>query len=156
MNAYAIRIDKSAGELTLLEGGRVVMRVPACTGRNPGPKLSEGDLRTPEGNYRICFKNPDSDYHLSLAIDYPGARDAEAAFTRGQIARATLDRILAAHASGEIPPWDTPLGGEIFIHGQGADRDWTLGCVKVSNADIEKLFERVPLGTPVVIRGTGG
>ena len=153
MNPYALVVDKSEGTLTLLRQGAALMRVRACTGRASGPKRAEGDLRTPEGRYRICCKNPESDYYLSLAIDYPGRHDAEAALGEGRIDRAAYERIIAAHDAGGVPPWDTALGGEIFIHGEGSGRSWTLGCVKVSNADIEKLYELVPEGTPVTIQG---
>ena len=152
MKSYEVVVEKSAGMLSLFEDGRQVMRVRACTGREPGPKKAEGDLRTPEGAYRICCRNRESDYHLSLAIDYPGRHDAEGALQEERIDRAAYERIMAAHDAGETPPWDTPLGGEIFIHGEGTDREWTLGCVKVSNADIERLFGLLPVGTPVVIR----
>ena len=153
MNPYAIRVDKSAGQLILTKGGQVVMRARASTGRRAGRKRAQGDLRTPEGAYRVCWKNPRSDYHLSLAIDYPAPHDAQVALRERRIDRETLQRIQAAHAANEIPPWDSPLGGEIFIHGEGSARDWTLGCVKLSNADIEKLYDLVPPGTPVVIGG---
>jgi murein L,D-transpeptidase YafK len=152
MPPYSIIVEKSPGMLTLYKDGERVMSVPCFTGKFQGPKKAEGDLRTPEGVYRVCDRNEKSDFHLSLGLDYPGIKDAEAAFAEGRIDAVTRDAILAAHASGQIPPWNTPLGGEIYIHGEGTERDWTLGCVKVSNADIERLFAVVPLGTPVDIR----
>ena len=151
MNTYAIVISKSEGTLTLLEEGAVLMQVRAAVGKHQGPKQREGDLRTPVGIYRICCKNAQSDYHLSLGLDYPGPGDAEEAFAAGRIDAGVLDAILAAHAAGRTPPWDTALGGEIFIHGEGDPRPWTLGCIKVANADIERVFYAVPLGTPVTI-----
>ena len=55
-------------------------------------------------------------------------------------------------AKKSIPPWNTPLGGEIFIHGGGETWDWTYGCVALRNKDIEELFKVVAVGTEVVIR----
>jgi murein L,D-transpeptidase YafK len=149
---YSILVEKSQGRLTLYKDGQQVLMVPCFTGKNPGSKQAEGDLRTPEGVYRVCDRNDHSDFHLSLGLDYPGIKDAEAAFAEGRIDSATRDAILAAHTAGQTPPWNTPLGGEIYIHGEGTERNWTLGCVKVRNADIERLFAVVPLGTPVDIR----
>jgi len=104
-----------------------------------GPKHFQGDERTPEGRYTIDYGNPGSSYHLSLHISYPDARDAA-----------------YARAHGRSP------GGLIFIHGQPNDRmdgnddaripgDWTDGCIAVSNAEIEALYEAVPDGTPIDI-----
>jgi L,D-peptidoglycan transpeptidase YkuD (ErfK/YbiS/YcfS/YnhG family) len=49
------------------------------------------------------------------------------------------------------PPWDTPLGGEVFIHGRGSESDWTFGCVALDDADMKELFATIPKGTPVII-----
>ena len=54
-----------------------------------------------------------------------------------------------AEAAGRAPPWNTPLGGAIGIHGGGGSSDWTLGCVAVENAEIEELWDVVRLGTNV-------
>jgi L,D-peptidoglycan transpeptidase YkuD (ErfK/YbiS/YcfS/YnhG family) len=51
----------------------------------------------------------------------------------------------------ERPPWNTPLGGEIFIHGNGSQSDWTWGCVALDNEDMKELFDAIPKGTNVVI-----
>ena len=51
----------------------------------------------------------------------------------------------------EIPPWDTPLGGEIFIHGGGSGSDWTWGCVALDDDDVRELYRAVRVGTPVTI-----
>jgi lipoprotein-anchoring transpeptidase ErfK/SrfK len=50
-----------------------------------------------------------------------------------------------------VPPWDTRLGGEIFIHGHGASRDWTRGCIALDNEDMRELYGLVDVGTPVTI-----
>jgi lipoprotein-anchoring transpeptidase ErfK/SrfK len=48
-------------------------------------------------------------------------------------------------------PWNTALGGEIFIHGHGSGSDWTWGCVALDDADIQELYSLIPVGTPVRI-----
>lgn len=97
-----------------------------------GPKAFEGDGRTPEGAYRIDRRNPNSEYHLSLGISYPNARD-----------------IAYARSQGRSP------GGEIFIHGTtsaflGKD-DWTYGCIAVTNEEMEDIYAMVRDGTPIFI-----
>ena len=101
-----------------------------------GHKRFEGDERTPEGRYSIDTRNPDSAYHLSLRISYPNAAD-----------RAY------AKAQGRSP------GGDIFIHGQPnawpgppIARDWTDGCIALSNAEIKQLWDIVPDGILITIR----
>ncbi len=58
---------------------------------------------------------------------------------------------MAAIDNGRCPPWNTRLGGEIFIHGRGSGSDWTLGCVALDDADMKELYDAVSLGTPVII-----
>ncbi|SIO49218.1 L,D-transpeptidase catalytic domain [Rhodovulum sp. ES.010] len=98
-----------------------------------GDKKYEGDGRTPEGRYYIDRRNPDSDFHLSLGISYPNARD-----------------IAEARALGKSP------GGDIFIHGRtwkssGKGPDWTAGCISVGNREIEDIYAMVRDGTVIDI-----
>lgn len=152
-----IRIEKSKRRLTLWQGRRCLYHCAVQLGRSPvGAKRREGDGRTPEGAYRVCARNPQSKFFRALGLSYPGVADAKGAFRAGQIDRATLRRIEAAHRRGSRPPWDTPLGGWIMLHGQPDDGrscagDWTAGCVAVSNADMEWLFAHVRAGMRVVI-----
>jgi murein L,D-transpeptidase YafK len=133
--------------------GSVLREFPVIVGReSSGTKQREGDERTPEGEYYVCFKNPLSRFHLSLGLSYPNAADARRALERGDIGTALYREIVDAAEAKRIPPWKTPLGGEIFIHGEMRDRSGTAGCVAVSNQAIEELFPHVALGTPVVIR----
>ena len=97
-----------------------------------GPKQYERDGRTPEGTYRINRRNPNSQYHLSLGISYPNVNQVAAAAALGRDA-----------------------GGEIFIHGtprrnEGQD-DWTVGCIAITNDEIEQLYAMVKDGTPIFI-----
>jgi len=99
-----------------------------------GHKQQEGDGRTPEGVYWVDRKNPRSSFHLSLGINYPNQQD------------------LARAEALSIDP-----GGDIFIHGQPNtpfdknDPDWTAGCIAVRDREIEEIYSRVPIGTPVTI-----
>lgn len=97
-----------------------------------GHKQAEGDGRTPEGDYIIDRRNPESDFHLSIGISYPNIRDVEVARRLG------------------VDP-----GGDIFIHGEprlfsGRD-DWTWGCIAVTNEEIEDIYVMVATGTPISI-----
>jgi murein L,D-transpeptidase YafK len=148
-----IVVSKSQRSLTAYGAdGRVLRIFPVIVGReSAGAKEREGDERTPEGEYYVCFKNPQSRFHLSLGLSYPNPADAERGLANGMISAAEYREIAAAHAARRIPPWKTSLGGEIFIHGEMAGRGGTAGCVAVSNAAIEELFPQVELGTPVLI-----
>ena len=98
-----------------------------------GHKAVEGDGKTPEGRYVVNRYNPDSKFHLSLGISYPNNKDR-----------------VRAQALGKSP------GGDIFIHGQPnkprrLKKDWTLGCIAVTNEEVEYMFAKVKRGTPVHI-----
>lgn len=134
-----ILVEKAARKLTLFRDDTVVATYRVALGGDPvGPKRQQGDSRTPEGSYRIDFKNAASRYHLSLKVSYPDADDR---------ARAA--------AAGVSP------GGDIMIHGLpdgygwlGASHrahDWTDGCVAVTNAEIEEIWSLVEIGTPIEI-----
>jgi len=148
-----IVVSKSQRLLTAYGAdGRVLKVFPAIVGReNAGTKEREGDERTPEGEYYVCFKNPQSRFHLSLGLNYPNRSDARRALERGVIGPVEYREIAEAAETKRIPPWKTPLGGEIFIHGEMRDRSGTAGCVAVTNQAIEELFPQVALGTPVLI-----
>ncbi len=132
-----IVVDKTARTLAVIDDGREVDRFDNIRMGDPvGPKHFQGDRKTPEGHYTISGRNDRSAYHLSLRISYPNA----------------ADRAYAA-AQGASP------GGDVFIHGlpndateERFDDDWTDGCIALSNAEIERLWDRVPDGADVTIR----
>ena len=68
------------------------------------------------------------------------------------ISKAQHDQIARAIRDGTCPPWNTGLGGEVFIHGNGSSSDWTLGCVALDNENMKELFAVIPKGTPVKIK----
>lgn len=110
-------------------------------GRHPaGPKRAEGDGRTPEGVYQICLVKENGKYGRSLGLNYPGVSDAEGAFRQGRIDRQTYQNILLAQEENRRPPWGTPLGGEIYLHEGGSDRDWTQGCIALDEKDMDVIF----------------
>ena len=135
-----IVVNKGEREMFLLHNGQVIEDYKIDLGFAPiGDKEREGDGKTPEGRYRIDLKNPKSQFHLSLRISYPNADDRAGAATRG----------------------DDP-GGDIYIHGTPGRRapysmhenirDWTHGCIAVSDADIEELWRLVSVGATVEIK----
>jgi murein L,D-transpeptidase YafK len=135
-----IVVEKSARKMILYEGDGVMREYRVALGGQPvGPKRRQGDQKTPEGLYKVDYKLPASHYHLALHISYPNAADREHARRLG------------------VNP-----GGDILIHGLankyaylGADHrmtDWTLGCIAVTNPEIEEIFKLVAVGTPVEIR----
>ena len=129
-----IIVFKQARYLHLMHGKTVLKSYRIGLGFEPtGHKTVEGDGRTPEGLYYIDRRNPNSDFHLSIGISYPNKADVE-----------------RARKLGKSP------GGDIFIHGRGAPgefliRDWTWGCIAVTNDEIEEIYAMVRDGTPIAI-----
>ncbi len=145
-------VRKAARQLTLFSGGEAVRTYRVVLGFTPeGDKVRQGDGRTPEGTFYVCVKNDKSNFYLSLGLTYPDAEDAARGLRDGLITRKQHDRIASAARRKARPPWDTALGGEIFIHGGGTSSDWTAGCVALENAHIKELFDSVPMGTTVRI-----
>lgn len=147
-----IVVSKSARQLSLYSDGRVVRTYKIALGTNPvDDKVRQGDRSTPEGDFYVCVKNARSNFYLSLGLSYPNVEDAERGLRDKLISRAQRNTIVRAIQNKRRPPWDTALGGEIFIHGGGTDGDWTWGCVALANPDIKELFDAVPMGTSVRI-----
>jgi len=138
--ADSILILKKEHVLELLAGGKVIRSYKVALGTGGlAPKEREGDGRTPEGRYVIDSRNAESQYHKALHVSYPDAEDRERAARLG------------------VAP-----GGAIMIHGLpngkgfigSAHRlyDWTLGCIAVTDQQIDEIWALVPVGTPVEIR----
>lgn len=130
-----VLVDKSDRRMYLLHHQKVLKSFDVGLGFAPdGHKQFEGDGRTPEGDYTIDRRNPDSKFYLSIGIDYPRTED---------VARAA--------ALGLSP------GGDIFIHGLPNDgmkpgaRDWTAGCIAVTDRDMRDIYAMVRDGTPIRI-----
>jgi murein L,D-transpeptidase YafK len=147
-----IVVVKSRRQLQLFSRHRLVRTYRVGLGLNPvPPKTRAGDRATPEGRFYVCLKNPHSQFFMSLGLSYPSPADAEQGLRAGLITAAQRDRILAAQHRHRVPPWDTALGGEVFIHGNGSSTDWTWGCVALDDPDMRELFAVTPIGTPVTI-----
>lgn len=132
-----IVVDKSERKMWLISGTTAIKQYDIGLGNAPiGDKNFEGDGKTPEGNYVIDRRNPNSLYHLSIGVSYPSPQD-----------------VVEAAAFGR------PAGGDIFIHGRGpegnakvdSNRDWTAGCITVSDDEVEDIYAMVRNGTPIQI-----
>lgn len=128
-----VQVHKADRKMYLIHNDKVLKSYDIALGFAPtGHKQFEGDGKTPEGAYYISHKNPNSTYHLSLGISYPNEAD-----------------IAFAEAEGKEP------GGEIFIHGGPVKpvsrRDWTWGCVSVTNREMEVIYSMVRPGTPIYL-----
>jgi len=137
--ADSIVVFKNERKMVLHADNKPVKDYRVSLGKNPtGRKEKEGDKKTPEGFYKIDYRNPNSKYHLSLHISYPGENDK-----------------LRAAEAGVNP------GGDIMIHGLPnnmgflevyfIDNDWTDGCIAVTNEEIEEIWRVVDDGVPIMI-----
>jgi murein L,D-transpeptidase YafK len=149
---YSIVVKKAERKLYLYDRNEIKKVYPIALGTVPiGPKQRQGDRKTPEGRYYICRKNPRSQFYLSLGLSYPNKQDVASALKAKLINKRQRDRIIRAIDRCDCPPWDTPLGGEIFIHGNGSKPDWTWGCVALDDPEAKELYELLPVGTKVTI-----
>lgn len=137
--ADRVLVVKSERKLHLMRGDTVLRSYDISLGKNPvGPKIAAGDLRTPEGDYVLDWRNPTSDFYLSMHISYPGPQDWARARKRG------------------VHPGDM-----IMIHGLPNDseptltdyleQDWTDGCIAVSNQAMIDIWLSVQDDTPITI-----
>lgn len=138
--ADRIVVHKSERTMELMHASTVIKTYKIALGGEPiGAKTRQGDHRTPEGVYVIDSRNAQSKFHRSLHVSYPNAADRE-----------------GARKIGASP------GGDVFIHGLsngygfiGAAhraRDWTDGCIAVTDEEIEEIWNLVDNGTPIEIR----
>lgn len=147
-----IIIKKKLRTLEVYDEGKLIKSFKVVLGFTPaGDKEIEGDGKTPEGEFYVFIKNPESKFHLSLGVSYPSNEDAKRGFANGLINNTERDQIMTAIEKRKMPPQKTALGGEIYIHGGGIDSDWTDGCIALKKEDIEELFRSIPVGTRVTI-----
>ena len=137
--ADQIVVYKSKRMMYLMRQGHILRKYRVALGKNPmGHKMEWGDFRTPEGRYKIDLKNASSQFYRSMRISYPDNSDADVAMAL------------------EVPPGDW-----IMIHGMPngrgpaqvnhPQRDWTNGCIAVTNREMAEIWELVPVGTPINI-----
>lgn len=123
-----------------MNAGNPFKTYKVALGGNPvGAKTRQGDHKTPEGVYTLDFRNASSHYYKSIHISYPNGRDRENA------------------RRNKVSP-----GGDVFVHGLpngygavGAAhrlKDWTDGCIAVTDAEIDEIWKLGPDGTPIEIK----
>jgi murein L,D-transpeptidase YafK len=138
--ADRIVIEKAQHRMSLFANGDLLRSYDIALGYGElGPKMREGDARTPEGLYHIDGRNPRSAFHLSLHISYPSAADKAAAEARGD--KPGFDIMIHGIRNGL--GWIGPLHRLV---------DWTAGCAAVTNVEIEEIWRVVPDGTAIEIR----
>ena len=76
-----------------------------------GPKRRSGDTQVPEGFYDLDFFNPQSNFYLSMHINYPNAADS-------------------------ILGYRPNLGGTIYLHGNCA----SIGCIPITDDGIKEVY----------------
>lgn len=152
INGVSIYVSKRGNTLTLKQYGREIGTWPAKLGRqsSSGDKVQEGDEITPSGSFYVCTRNDKSLYYLALGLSYPSAEDAERGLEAGIITQEQYQAIIDANKAKEKPPWDTPLGGAIEIHGNQGDRG-TAGCIAMTNDVMDILWNYCNLGVPVTV-----
>ena len=140
MKADQVLVVKSQRALTLLSHGKVLHTYKVALGSSPvGANEQQGDHKTPEGRYILDRRNAKSRYYKSIHVSYPNEEDKR-----------------QAAKSGVSP------GGDIMIHGLpngfgwlGAThraRDWTDGCIAVTDREMDEIWEMVADGTPIEIK----
>jgi murein L,D-transpeptidase YafK len=138
--ADRVLVLKNERRMILMKNGGILRSYRVALGRQPiGQKSCRGDSRTPEGSYVLDRRNLNSRFHRSIHISYPSSTD-----------------IANARKNGLDP------GGNVMIHGlpKGFEdlgklqsmRDWTKGCIAVSNNEMDEIWAMVPDGTPIEIR----
>lgn len=138
--------------LHLFDGARLIKSYRIALGRCPvGDKVCQRDDRTPLGRFSVCSRNRSSLYHRFLGISYPNERAVRRGLVEGWLSLGQAQAIRTALRRGRPPDWTTPLGGGIGLHGGGNDRDWTAGCIALTDEMIEELDAILRLGDPVEI-----
>lgn len=140
LRADRVLVIKKERTLQLLRQGKVIKSYKIALGGDPvGPKTRQGDHKTPEGLYLLDSRNAHSRFYKAIHISYPNAQERAAARKAG------------------VPP-----GGDVFVHGLpngfgwlGSShrvKDWTDGCIAVTDAEMDEIWAAVPNGTPIEIR----
>jgi len=155
-----IRISKSEQTVFVYRGSTLIARIPADLGYNffadkteRGSQANPDHWRTPEGEFFVATKNANSQFYKALVLNYPNAEDAERGFKDNLITEKEYKQILQAEKSVSAPPMNTRLGGYIELHGDGTGerQNWTQGCVAIQNVQMDRLWDLVVVGTPVMI-----
>ena len=145
-------VKKSERTLEIFDGDKLLKTYKIVLGFAPeGDKEQEGDGKTPLGEFYVFTKNEKSRFYLSLGLSYPSIDDAARGLKENLISPEEHAAIVKAVNEKRMPPQNTRLGGEIYIHGGGIEKDWTWGCVALKNEEMKELFDAVPAGAKVTI-----
>ena len=163
-------VDKTNARAQLFQAGTLARSYEIGLSQAAGRKEKQGDLKMPEGRYRVVQKllGPfDSSKDWSKAylgtrwirLDYPNVVDATRGLKAGLISQAEFDSIVAAAKQGKATPGNTALGGGIGVHGwtsagweNDGSRALTWGCVSMHKPDLEEVFDILQLGDVVLIQ----
>lgn len=141
-NVDRVVVYKKKRVLQLCRGDSVLKQYPIALGKSPeGHKVREGDSRTPEGRYILDWRNPNSKYYLSIHISYPNKADKQRADSLG------------VNPGGAIMVHGYPTGKSASLWNRYwfLGRDWTDGCIAVSNEAMDEIWTTVKDGTPIDI-----
>ena len=145
-------VKKSERILQVFDGEKLGKTYKIVLGFAPeDDKEIEGDGKTPLGEFYVFTKNEQSKFHLSLGVSYPSIEDAERGLRENLISPDEYDAIVGAINEGKMPPQKTKLGGEIYIHGGGTEKDWTDGCIALQNEEMQEIFGAIPTGAKITI-----
>lgn len=148
-----IVIKKKARILEVFDGEYLIKTYKIALGFEPvGDKEIRGDGKTPEGEFFLFTKNPQSKFYLSLGVSYPSIDDAKKGLEDKIITKEEHDSIVKSIEAEEMPLQNTKLGGQIYIHGHGNATDWTAGCVALTNTDIKELYDGMTVKVPITIQ----
>jgi len=135
-----VLVIKSAHRLELMSHGEPVKAYKISLGKQPrGPKLAEGDRRTPEGFYWLDWRKTSDRFNLAMHVSYPNIDDAARARREG------------ASPGGMIMIHGTPISDD-YPEWYFASLDWTDGCIAMNNADMREVWSLVKDGTMIEIR----
>lgn len=152
----------------IYQKGKLIKTYPIALSQQPiGPKEKRGDLKLPEGQYRICQKakgpfgtKPWWFIYLGpafLRISYPNRFDALNGLQKKIISKKQYQNFIKKERTLKIPPKHTALGSGILIHGWNGEwsldhnRNLTWGCVSMRNSELLEFYRMVPNGTAMII-----
>ncbi|WP_038000612.1 murein L,D-transpeptidase family protein [Sulfurovum sp. AR] len=137
-----IVVVKKERKMYLYKEGKVQNTLPVSLGKNPiGHKQQQGDNRTPEGEFWISRKLCSPQYFRSLCISYPRPEDKVSAARRG----VNPGGAVTLHGQ---PTWNADGKGDSYT----LSKNWTQGCVAVTNSAMKELWYAVREGVPIIIR----
>ncbi|PIN88035.1 hypothetical protein COV12_00690 [Candidatus Woesearchaeota archaeon CG10_big_fil_rev_8_21_14_0_10_32_24] len=139
-----IVVEKSRNVLGVYLNNILIKEYDTALGYRPtGDKKKQGDRRTPEGEFYVVAKNPNSHFNKALLINYPTIEDAQRGLKDNLITKREAQLITEKNQNCQKPPMNTHLGGFVEIHGSGGydtGKNWTHGCMGLDNEDIDEVF----------------